>query len=642
MVDSDLLWYEWIECLALRRVYYLESEYYEERLDELDDIRSNTDPEDPFQKIRPPYLPHPEMRETIPNVCLHSALYKLPSNLDTNFDDTSEKSLLERQLAAGVEFFDQCVPNQPGFTSSIAAITMVPDAQKATKVWGKWYACGSKMRRLRYIKSHLETRLKMQREGELGLRDMVITAPLNAVKATVKATTEKIDTMKVVTSEGFEAVKELASEEIEKMKELGRQGIPTRMQPNPTQVDTTRNSNSSFVSSAEDEFFDAATFTSGSDNDIENKTRDEEKKNDDFETELSLIEGSTKEDSTPSSLTQDNANGTSSRSKPINDSQTSAASVDIELGQTGTSRFSSEYPNTCSDSIGESTTTTYHEAVQLDPESASGNVVTTVSSGEEDQQDDTNNTTNEDAHVPGFNEGTKEHFEYDQFDPETLAKWIGYSEETELDQLIDTLDIEQLSVYAREMSQSASNPCVYGFGFRSLRLASIEQLEAMLDDAWSSVREANAELLLARADMFKEEARTSNDSEKKEEDGGDENGDDNVKDKTKSVTFKRKDSIEDQDDKEKKNEKVEEDVPFSLESSISRMPKGLRKRVRVKSTRAKYDLAKNLVDEINAVAATKSEKEEGSYWFGCLTRGAKKTGRKMITVLDHPSYAVVT
>ena len=47
----DLLWHEWIECNALRRVYYLESDYYEERLDELDNIRKNSDPEDPYQKV---------------------------------------------------------------------------------------------------------------------------------------------------------------------------------------------------------------------------------------------------------------------------------------------------------------------------------------------------------------------------------------------------------------------------------------------------------------------------------------------------------------------------------------------------------------------------------------------------------------
>ena len=51
LLVSDLLWHEWIECLALRRVYYLESDYYEDRLEELDEILTNEDPEDPFQKI---------------------------------------------------------------------------------------------------------------------------------------------------------------------------------------------------------------------------------------------------------------------------------------------------------------------------------------------------------------------------------------------------------------------------------------------------------------------------------------------------------------------------------------------------------------------------------------------------------------
>merc|ERR1711865_949809 len=89
------------------------------------------------------------------------------------------------------------------------------------------------------------------------------------------------------------------------------------------------------------------------------------------------------------------------------------------------------------------------------------------------QQDNTeSNTTNRYAPGFGFKDSKKQRFDYDEFDPDTFAKWIGYSEETQLDQLIDTLDIEQLSVYAREMSQSASNPCVYGFGFRSLRLSS--------------------------------------------------------------------------------------------------------------------------------------------------------------------------
>mmetsp|Transcript_37114 Transcript_37114/g.42454 ORF Transcript_37114/g.42454 Transcript_37114/m.42454 type:complete len:1352 (+) Transcript_37114:147-4202(+) len=653
-----LLWHEWIECLALRRVYYLESEYYEERLDELDDIRRNSDPEDPFQKVRPPYLPHPEMRETIPNVSLHSVLYKLPSNLDTNFDDTSGKSLLERQLAASVEFFDQCVSNQPGFTSSIAAITILPDAAKVAKVWGKWYACGKKMRRLRYIKSHLETRIKMKREGEVGLHDFVIAAPVNAAKATVKATVEKIEQMKGITSDGIgtvkgitsegveqvfgeiEKMKEFAGDEIEKMKKFGKQRMPTQTQP--TNVNC---SNPSSADSVGDEFFDAITFSN--EINVEMKIPDEEMKN--------------AEDSTSSSSIQKHDHEKDSNElKSINNSQIDTVSVDIEAGETiDSGRFSSEYFNAC---IRESCATVYHDTEHDTEESLSAstsdNLFTSKSSEEEEDddeeekdddeeeeergQDDMTNITNGESNVLGFKEGTKEHFEYDEFDPETFAKWIGYYEETQLDQLIDTLEIEQLSVYAREMSQSASNPCVYGFGFRSLRLSSIEQLEVMLCDSWLAVREANGILLLARANMFKEEESTRNDSEKKEEDDKDKNIGDETdydssrrksidKGKAKSVRFSFK---------KKKNEIIEDDdSPFTLDKSILRSPSGLRKRGRVKSTRAKYDLARKLVDDINAVATTHSGVKDGGYWSNFLSGGKKTTGSKKITVLD---YAVVT
>ena len=323
-----MLWHEWIECNALRRVYYLESDYYEERLDELDNIRKNSDPEDPYQKVsehkpngistlaassknlhvpkqliislfsfidnyvdsfildcslhlvytyifvlcwkvRPPYLPHPEMRETIPNVALHSVLYKLPSDLDTNFDNTSDKSLLERQLEAGVDIFDQCVPNQPGFTSSIAAITILPDASKLCKVWGKWYECGSKMRRLRYIKAHLENRRKMQQDGVKGLRNIVIDAPINVAKATAKAAVDGIETAKDLAADRIGTMKGIASDGIGKVsgefvriQSYAVDRIPGRspqQQQQEQQQPAIRSNSSVSVASSihEDEFFDA-------------------------------------------------------------------------------------------------------------------------------------------------------------------------------------------------------------------------------------------------------------------------------------------------------------------------------------------------------------------------------------------------
>ena len=201
------------------------------------------------------------------------------------------------------------------------------------------------------------------------------------------------------------------------------------------------------------------------------------------------------------------------------------------------------------------------------------------------------------------------------------------------------------------MSQSASNPCVYGFGFRSLRLSSIEQLEVLLDDAWSSVRQANGELLLARADMFKEEPRENGDSvedKKKNDDTNKTNGEDTVNPSNdnegtfkKLVRFSIKNTTKSIDGKQNKSERKEDKIDVSSSSrNSSRRAGGLRRRVSVTSTRKKYDLAQELVDDINAVGRTVEDGD--GYCFKLFSQSAKQTGNKIIQVLNHPSYAVVT
>lgn len=113
-----------------------------------------TDPELESQKKRPPYIPHPEIRDTVPNVSLYSVLYKLPDYFYSTATTTSA-SMLDRQLSATADFFDRCVPNQPGFSSSVAAVTILPDSAQVAKAWRKWYACASKLRRLRFIRSRI-------------------------------------------------------------------------------------------------------------------------------------------------------------------------------------------------------------------------------------------------------------------------------------------------------------------------------------------------------------------------------------------------------------------------------------------------------------------------------------------------------
>jgi hypothetical protein len=84
-----LLWHEWLDNLALRRIYFLESDHYPRRIQELDDITAiqNIIPQDEQQKDRPPYIPDPELRDTPPSVGLYSVLYQLPESLITYDSD---------------------------------------------------------------------------------------------------------------------------------------------------------------------------------------------------------------------------------------------------------------------------------------------------------------------------------------------------------------------------------------------------------------------------------------------------------------------------------------------------------------------------------------------------------------------------
>ena len=159
--STDLTWTEWIENLALRRIYYLEHDHYGERREELNEIAELDVPEDTNQKTRLPWLPHPELRETVPNISLYSCLYQLPHQI-TTVDLPDSASDLDRQLAATQDFFDRCIPNQEGFSSSVVAITILPEPAHVAKAWRKWYACGTQLRKLKYIRYHMQLHFERQ------------------------------------------------------------------------------------------------------------------------------------------------------------------------------------------------------------------------------------------------------------------------------------------------------------------------------------------------------------------------------------------------------------------------------------------------------------------------------------------------
>jgi hypothetical protein len=180
-----LLAWEWCENIALRRIFFLEANHYSQRMGELNRIKRQSvialgdvdyldsnavmtsllsQPND-----RPEYLTHPEIRESPPSVGIFSVLYQLPRSMVTY--DTHGATTLERQLVATTNFFDEIIPPDAGFSSSVAAVTVLPNASLLAKANSKWEICEKKVQRLRVIRRQIRTSKKKQDDYERNERE---------------------------------------------------------------------------------------------------------------------------------------------------------------------------------------------------------------------------------------------------------------------------------------------------------------------------------------------------------------------------------------------------------------------------------------------------------------------------------------
>jgi len=177
-----------VEILAMRRVYYLECDVWEERAKELRETLLHEEvqrrerkkkrhftfeetkkkrEEEKHLVNRKPWIPHPEMRDTVPNIALYSVLVGgLPSLPEQAIDPMNggdavhltARDSIDWQLSLTAAFFDHCVPNQPGFSSSVAAVSIMPSSQAIAVAWRKWYKAARKLRRLRFIREQIAKR----------------------------------------------------------------------------------------------------------------------------------------------------------------------------------------------------------------------------------------------------------------------------------------------------------------------------------------------------------------------------------------------------------------------------------------------------------------------------------------------------
>jgi hypothetical protein len=186
-----LLTWEWCESIALRRKDFLEATHYSQRMVELNKlaiasqrakreslmaldnadclesnavIASRLIQQDETNTDRPEYLTHPEIRETPPSIGIYSVLYQLPRSMVTY--DTYGATTLERQLVATTTFFDEIIPPQAGFSSSVAAVTVLPNATLLAKANNKWGICEKKVQSLRVVRRQLRIAKKKQEDYE--------------------------------------------------------------------------------------------------------------------------------------------------------------------------------------------------------------------------------------------------------------------------------------------------------------------------------------------------------------------------------------------------------------------------------------------------------------------------------------------
>jgi hypothetical protein len=494
-----LLWYEWMDNLALRRVFFLEADHYPRRIKELDEITAiqGIIPVDPVTSERPPYIPDPELRDTPPAVSLYSVLYQLPESLLTY--DTDGATQLERQIVATTNFFDQCVPPQAGYTSSVAAVTIVPDAAKVAKAWMKWYKVETKLRRLRYLRSLLQKKLQKEMDGSTDVYDAIAgvvhhskhgieTTATTVAAAVSQAARTATQTAKNATHNIAQSLNKVRTpnkgklatmpEENEQDRDdvmnemIGEEHAPlvmTGQGPEKDTLDTTQPATDVVQEDGGEEV--TVEFVSGKALEVETSPR------------RSGAESASDKSDTGSATQQHDESGGNpfvslwsrwvGNGDDVTSQHTAANGVDIEMQPIMDKKASTE-------EIDEDSSSTF----SAKPSPSSRRIRSEILASDEVEV------------TPEIEQAMD--FFYDDFDVKRYAKKLGFDEETELVDIVDGLGIEELSVFAREYAQSSANPCVYGMSPHLLNFKSIEELQEMEHELWEDLRDCNAELIAAR------------------------------------------------------------------------------------------------------------------------------------------------
>eukprot|EP00980_Cylindrotheca_fusiformis_P021063 scaffold8070_cov117-Cylindrotheca_fusiformis.AAC.11 len=176
-----LLAEEWSQMVGLRRIWYLEqrrghslmrkeatngdsslvleSEWHRGFSND-SKSSSSLSPEQRLLSSRPAWIPHPEQPDTVPNIEPYSILLgPLPKPRPIMDDEEVGVDLISFPqqifLQRIIQQLEDQLPQEPGYTSPICAITLVPTAKDVGPIWMQWYGTMMKLRRMLFIKQQL-------------------------------------------------------------------------------------------------------------------------------------------------------------------------------------------------------------------------------------------------------------------------------------------------------------------------------------------------------------------------------------------------------------------------------------------------------------------------------------------------------
>jgi hypothetical protein len=221
------------------------------------------------------------------------------------------------------------------------------------------------------------------------------------------------------------------------------------------------------------------------------------------------------------------------------------------------------------------------------------------------------------------------------------------------------LEIVANSLWTTSDFPSSSNACPFGCGENIILFAGLKRLETMEEEALAAVKAANEELIEARATVARLSSGIAIECDQKAGDLSASNVEDvaglSSNKKDEDANKKDSDAITKYEDNTADRVDLEDGT-----GKLSKETKGLRQRSKPAS---QWEHAKSVAREMQSLPKKAAKKgrafSSGScrfslisswHWLTSKSKGAakknarflKKSGRAVVSVVEHPSYAVVT